>query len=1132
MPPNSGFLSLSNRWPAPVQDMRAGNPSLSPPEQLMAKLFVSYARRDGESLARRLETDLCAAGHEPWRDKPEVEAGESWSHEIEDAINACEALLAVLTAGSYESSICRGEQLRALRIGKRIIPLLAQIDADRPLYLEGAHYLDFSDNVTYPAHFSELLYHLARKAGHSLAQLTPKARKALDADAALGAPMSAMVAGSADWAGLRGRAHTQLERFRDTLAGRGSAAGMYEPALYIERTAEEAELGRFAEGSTLALVLVGDPGVGKTNLLAHWADEREAAGDGLLVYPGERLDAQRLPGEIARDLGYEDGPALDAAWERLDALAQDAGRLFWIIVDGLNEVRSGRDGARQLMLTIDSLVSRLPGAALRVVVSCTQAAWQRMERQEPLRLAWRRYHRTREEADALLLERFTAEQAEAAYARYAARFALPLDFADLPRAFCTRLREPVLLRLLAETLQGRTPPEPSADFDTLVFRRYFEERIASRDEQVLVDALAAEMLAQRSAALALQPLLRHPTLGPMLADESPDSAASRLLDDGVLSEMRGDLFDDDRLRFTYPQIGAYAIVRTLLRRPPVAVAQTARELAAAADDLPLAWEAAITLLTLRGDTATYAGLAGDPDPELRELALESLVRHHGSDPARAREVLTALFESDSPEQQRTALRAAFNIGPAVRDLLVHAALGTSENLRHAVRDTLYFIWNGISRLDGETRPTALYFVWRHAPDFTRALMNEMIDRVSWLHPIEASRILSFVLDLTITIYVNHCERADVIEQTAVLFRALTVDRLHLDRLTLGATFDRIVFRVVSSVFADRLLRWMLVDDEADPARFFERPSGERAALTQAAAWLDPQSDLEAARPALQAMFGSGITVVRGAAALVLAVHALAQPERTEPVARGMFDALDSRGRAWLLVAFSVLLPTTPSAWLPMLESFHTSLIDDPTVEPAAAALPARIDASFVPLGLAYGKRGWEMPLFEPVVDAAKQQPQRTCRLLNALGVVGFYYPRPVLTLLGPRLQALLGDPATAPATMAALATIRVLHFEPVDSVLLRSDVDEAHRRDVTALADPARVQQFMRFLGYYNNAVHYCVHYPRMRRGLAAFALERLAGVASASEFVAAYAQQAIGMARDADFDLRRWTLPDAPADR
>jgi hypothetical protein len=67
----------------------------------------------------------------------------------------------------------------------------------------------------------------------------------------------------------------------------------------------------------------------------------------------------------------------------------------------------------------------------------------------------------------------------------------------------------------------------------------------------------------------------------------------------------------------------------------------------------------------------------------------------------------------------------------------------------------------------------------------------------------------------------------------------------------------------------------------------------------------------------------------------------------------------------------------------------------------------------------------------------------------------------------------------------------------------------------------------MRLLGYYNNAVHFCVHYPRMRRGLAGSALHLLATAPSGREFITGYATQAITMAREAGFDLRRWTLPD-----
>ncbi len=1097
----------------------------------MAQLFISYARRDGETLAQRLQTDLRAAGHEPWMDRREIAGGDTWSHEIEDAINACEALVAVLTAGAYESSICRGEQLRALRVGKRIVPLLAQASADRPVYLEGAHYLDFTDAAAYPARLAELLQHLARRAGHAREQLTPQARRMLDDDAALGAPVAAAAAGPADWPRLRELAAAQLGRFRDALAGRGAAAGVYESELYVERGPEEAELTRFAEGPAVALVIVGEPGVGKTNLLARWAEQRSALGDAVLVYPGERLDALRLPGEMARDLGFDDGPALSGAWPRLDSLAQRAGQRLWIVVDGINDVRSGRDGARQLLMAVDSLASRLPGAGVRLLVSCTQAAWQRMDRQDPLRLVWPRYHRTREAADVLLLERFTPAQAEAAYERYARRFALPVALADLPPGFRARLAEPVLLRLLAETLQGRAAPDPSADFDTLVFRRYYEQRVRRRDEQALADDLAAEMLARRSAALPVQALLRHPTLGPMLADESPEGAAARLLDEGVLSEVRGDLFDDDRLRFTYPQIGAYAIVRTLLRQA-VAPAQTVRELVAVADDLPLAWEAAITLMTLRGEATTYAELAADADPELRELALESLVRQHGADAPRARTLLGGLLDSDSPEQQRTALRAAFNIGPATRDLLVCGALSSSTSLRQAVRDTLYFIWTGVTRTQGETRSSAMYFVWRHAPDFTRALMGEMAQRVSWRHPVEAARILGFLLDLAITIYVNHCDRADVVEHTATLFRELAVERLHLHKVTLGPPFERIVLRVVGSVFADRLLRWMLLDGDADPRAFFEFAGADRAALAQAAAWLDPSSDLAVARPALQAMLASPVNVVRGAATLVVAVHALADPARAEPVVRALFDVLDARGRAWLLAGFSVLLPATPAAWVPLLETLTTRLVESTAGAAGPPPLLPFFDALHVPLGLAYGKRGDAMPAFEPLLEQAKQQPVRACRLIGALGVVGFYHPQPVLALLRPHLGALLADLATAPATLAALATMRTLHFEAVDAALAQAGASESQRRDVAAGADPARVQQFMRLLGYYNNAVHYCVHYPRMRRGLGASALQLLAAAPNAREFIADYAAQAIRMAREAGFDLRQWTLPDDPLPR
>src|SRR5258705_13647398 len=48
----------------------------------------------------------------------------------------CNNLLALMSPASYRSEICRAEQLRALRKSRRVIPVLVQTNAERPIWLE------------------------------------------------------------------------------------------------------------------------------------------------------------------------------------------------------------------------------------------------------------------------------------------------------------------------------------------------------------------------------------------------------------------------------------------------------------------------------------------------------------------------------------------------------------------------------------------------------------------------------------------------------------------------------------------------------------------------------------------------------------------------------------------------------------------------------------------------------------------------------------------------------------------------------------------------------------------------------------------------------------------------------------
>ena len=66
-------------------------------------------------------------------------------------------VLALLSAGSYESEVCQGEQLRSLRRHKCVIPLLVQSDTVTPVYLEARQYRDFSEPALYAARLQILL---------------------------------------------------------------------------------------------------------------------------------------------------------------------------------------------------------------------------------------------------------------------------------------------------------------------------------------------------------------------------------------------------------------------------------------------------------------------------------------------------------------------------------------------------------------------------------------------------------------------------------------------------------------------------------------------------------------------------------------------------------------------------------------------------------------------------------------------------------------------------------------------------------------------------------------------------------------------------------------------------------------
>src|SRR5215469_3154389 len=137
-----------------------------PPMRQCARhcVFISYAHRDGADLAQRLQKDL-ATKFDAWLDTKRLSIGDIWSSEIEQAIDRADVVLALLSAGSFTSDICRAEQGRALDKGKCVLPLRVHRDCDIPLQLQTRQWLDFSNLRLYPEQLPKLIESIEKRVG-------------------------------------------------------------------------------------------------------------------------------------------------------------------------------------------------------------------------------------------------------------------------------------------------------------------------------------------------------------------------------------------------------------------------------------------------------------------------------------------------------------------------------------------------------------------------------------------------------------------------------------------------------------------------------------------------------------------------------------------------------------------------------------------------------------------------------------------------------------------------------------------------------------------------------------------------------------------------------------------------------
>jgi WD40 repeat protein len=89
----------------------------------MTDIFISYSRRD-KAFVRNLHDALKTANRESWVDWEDIPPTADWRAEIQAGIEASDAFAFVISPDSVESKVCGEEIDHALKLNKKLIPLL------------------------------------------------------------------------------------------------------------------------------------------------------------------------------------------------------------------------------------------------------------------------------------------------------------------------------------------------------------------------------------------------------------------------------------------------------------------------------------------------------------------------------------------------------------------------------------------------------------------------------------------------------------------------------------------------------------------------------------------------------------------------------------------------------------------------------------------------------------------------------------------------------------------------------------------------------------------------------------------------------------------------------------------------
>lgn len=253
---------------------------------------------------------------------------------------------------------------------------------------------------------------------------------------------------------------------------------------------------RFIQSDRPLLAIIGDSGSGKSTLLYSVANNEHQEKFVTLFYDVHHLQhAGSLTEKLLQDFRCEQRQ-LETIFEHFQNVLSKENKILLIIIDGLNE--SIQIDPSNLKGEIESLGAKLP-ETIKIVYSCRTVYWNSYIKINGL-ISSVLYHDSKE----FQLHFFSEREANLAFAVYKKIYKYKGGFKSLKAEFKEKIRDPLMLRMLAEGYQGENLPSFAPAVK--IFKTYEDLLYEKFEGSTLMDFIE-ELIAQKIVEAADNPMV-------------------------------------------------------------------------------------------------------------------------------------------------------------------------------------------------------------------------------------------------------------------------------------------------------------------------------------------------------------------------------------------------------------------------------------------------------------------------------------------------------------------------------------------------------------------------------------------------------------------------------------------------